>query len=114
MEDKLKLDIREKMQVRVFMRIVEGKRERNVPFVGVVQKVRGSGYNKTITVKQYLEGIEVEKIFPLALPTITKIEIVEEVVKVKRSTGGSRSKKVVSASKAKSISSSKARSAKKK
>ena len=110
MEEKTNLPIREKMQIRVFQRIVEGKRERNVPFVGIVQKVRGSGVNKTITVKQILEGIEVEKIFPLALPTITKVEIVEEKPKVKRKTSGSRSKKVTSVSKAKSISAGKARS----
>ena len=113
MEEKINLPIREKMQVRVFQRIVEGKRERNVPFIGVVQKVRGSGVNKTITVKQFLEGVDVEKIFPLALPTITKVEIIEVEVKKKRTSGGSRSKKVASASKAKSISSGKARSASK-
>src|SRR5690242_7692983 len=113
MDDKLNLPIREKMQIRVYQHIVEGKRERNVPFAGIVQKVRGSGVNKTITVKQLLEGVEVEKIFPLALPTITKIEIVEEKPKVKRKTGGSGSKKIVSASKAKSISSGKVRSASK-
>lgn len=107
----MNLPIREKMQVRVFQRIVEGKRERNVPFVGVVQKVRGSGMNKTITVKEVLEGIEVEKIFPLALPTITKIEIVEVKPKLKRKSGGVRSKKVGSISKAKSISAGKVRSA---
>lgn len=111
MEEKLSLQLREKMQVRVYQRLVEGKRERNVPFVGVVQKVRGSGPNKTITVKQILEGVEVEKIFPIALPTITKIEIVEEKPKVKRKAGGVRSKKVGSISKAKSISAGKARSA---
>lgn len=113
MDDKLNLQIREKMEVRVFQRIVEGKRERNVPFAGIVQKVRGSGFNKTITVKQILEGVEVEKIFPIALPTITKIEIVEAKPKVKRKANKSGAKKFISVSKAKSISASKVRSAKK-
>ncbi len=112
MEEKVNLPIREKMQVRVYQRLVEGKRERNVPFEGIVQKVRGSGFNKTITVKQVLEGVEVEKIFPLALPTITKVEIVEAKPKVKKKSGGAGSKKITSASKAKSITAGKARSAK--
>lgn len=72
------LQLREGQAVRVFQKVVEGKRERNVPFAGRILKVRGSGANKTITVKQTLEGIDVEKIFPIALHTITKIEIVEE------------------------------------
>ncbi|HVZ12541.1 MAG TPA: 50S ribosomal protein L19 [Patescibacteria group bacterium] len=78
MDDKSALQIREKQHIRVFQKFVEGKRERNVPFVGIVRKVRGSGVNRTITVAQMLEGIEVEKIFPTALPTITKIEIIED------------------------------------
>ena len=71
--------LREGQTVRVFQRITEGKRERNVPFIGKVLKVRGSGVNQTITVMQMLEGIGVEKIFPTALPTITKIEVIEQV-----------------------------------
>jgi len=81
--DKADLQLREGMNVRVFQRIVEGKRERNVPFVGKLKKVRGAGFNRMITVAQMIEGVEVEKIFPTALPTITKIEIVEEKKKVK-------------------------------
>jgi len=71
--------LREGQQVRVFQKMTEGKRERNAPFTGKLLKVRGIGVNRTITVRQNLEGIDVEKIFPLALPTITKIEVVEQV-----------------------------------
>lgn len=71
--------LREGQIVRVFQKIAEGKRERNVPFMGKLLKVKGSGINQTITVVQMLEGIGVEKIFPTALPTITKIEVVEQV-----------------------------------
>lgn len=85
MDDKINLQIKEKQTVRVFQKITEGKRERNVPFIGVVQKVRGSQINKTITVKTVLEGVEVEKIFPIASPSITKIEIVEEKKTTKKS-----------------------------
>ena len=71
--------LREGQTIRVFQRINEGKRERNIPFAGKLLKVRGIGVNRMITVRQSLEGIEVEKIFPLALPTITKVEVVEQV-----------------------------------
>ena len=71
--------LREGQTVRVFQRITEGKRERNVPFVGKLLKVRGIGINRMITVRQALEGVDVDKIFPTALPTITKIEVVEQV-----------------------------------
>ena len=71
--------LREGQLVRVYQRISEGKRDRNVPFAGKLLKVRGLGVNQTITVRQNLEGVDVDKIFPTALPTLTKIEIVEQV-----------------------------------
>ena len=71
--------LREGQQVRVFQKMTEGKRERDVPFTGKLLKVRGIGVNQTITIRQNLEGIDVDKIFPTALPTITKIEVVEQV-----------------------------------
>lgn len=96
------LQLREGMNVRVFQKITEGKRERNVPFVGKILKVRGSGINRTITVMQILEGIGVEKIFPTALPTITKIEIVEEEKKQISPKGKrTRSKKTATKSRSK-------------
>lgn len=82
------------MNIRVFQKITDGKRERNVPFVGILKKVRGSGANRMITVSQHLEGVEIEKIFPTALPTITKIEVIEEKrVQQKRKSGSSGAKK---------------------
>ena len=71
--------LREGQQVRVFQKMTEGKRERNVPFTGKLLKARGIGVNQTITIRQNLEGIDVDKIFPTALPTITKIEVMEQV-----------------------------------
>src|SRR3990167_10379391 len=71
--------LREGQKIRVFQRLTEGKRERNVPFAGKLLKVRGIGTNQTITVRQNLEGVDVDKIFPTALPTITKIEVLEQV-----------------------------------
>lgn len=70
--------VREGQDVKVYQSVNEGKRQRNVAFVGQVMKVRGKNENKTITVRQTLEGIVVDRIFPLASPTITKFEIIEE------------------------------------
>ena len=90
MDDKLNLQIREGQTVRVFQKLVEGKRERNVPFQGLVKKVRGAGVNKSITVNQFLEGVEVEKIFTLAAPSITKVEIIEVKEKKKKTKRSSK------------------------
>jgi len=84
------LQIREGQNVKVFQKVAEGKRERNVAFSGKVVKVRGIGVNKSITVKQLLDGIVVDRIFPLASPTITKLEIVEEKKKPSRKKSASK------------------------
>ena len=65
--------------VRVFQKITEGKRERIVPLERKLIKVRGNGVNQAITLRQSLEGVEVDKIFPTAMPMLTKIEVVEQV-----------------------------------
>ena len=93
MDNNVQESLREGQNVRVFQKIIEGKRERNVPFAGVILKVRGAGVNKMITVRQTLENIEVEKIFPIALPTITKIEVVEEKKVIRKSASGKKSRK---------------------
>ncbi|HVZ67753.1 MAG TPA: 50S ribosomal protein L19 [Patescibacteria group bacterium] len=85
--------LREGQTVKVFQKIVDGKRERIVPFVGKLMKVRGEGVNKTITVKQNLEGVDVEKIFPVVSPTITKIEIVIVAEKKRKSKKSSKGKR---------------------
>ena len=38
----------------------------------------GNGVNKTFTVRKLVDGVGVEKIFPLHSPTIQKIQIVKE------------------------------------
>lgn len=71
------------MTVRIHQRITDvtpdGKeRERIQIFDGIVlARHAGSNDGATITIRKVSEGIGVEKIFPLYLPTIEKVEIVK-------------------------------------
>lgn len=64
--------------VKVFQKVTEGKRERLVPFGGRVLQVKGSNENIMFTVRQILEGVAVDRIFPFRSPTISKIEVLED------------------------------------
>lgn len=62
--------------VRIHQRIVEEKKTRIQAFEGVVIAVRGRETGKTFVVRKIATGgIGVEKIFPVMLPSIEKIEI---------------------------------------
>lgn len=70
-------DIRPGMTVRVHQKITEGDKSRVQLFEGlVIARKGGFGLNGTMTVRKVTEGIAVEKIFPLHLPTLEKVEIV--------------------------------------
>lgn len=61
--------------VKVFVRIIEGNKERTQAFEGIIIKKRGSGVGKTITVRKTFQGVGVERVFPINSPRIEKISI---------------------------------------
>jgi len=62
---------------KVFVRIIEGNKERTQAFEGTIIKKRGSGVNKTITVRKIFQGVGVERVFPVYSPRIEKINILK-------------------------------------
>ena len=73
------------MTVRIYQKIKElnsknEEKERLQYFEGIIiAKKHGKGVNGTITVRKVTDEVGVEKIFPLNLPTLTKIEIKKQV-----------------------------------
>jgi len=78
-------DIKPGMTVRVYQKIQEKNakgdiKEREQYFEGLVMAVKhGQEAGGSITVRKVTDGVGVEKIFPLQLPAITKIEIKKQV-----------------------------------
>ena len=62
--------------VKVFVRIVEGNKERTQAFEGTILKKRGSGVGKTITVRKIFQGVGVERVFPVYSPRVEKITVI--------------------------------------
>ena len=62
--------------VKVYVKVVEGSRERVQVFTGTVIRRRGTGLGETFTVRRISYGVGVERTFPLHSPRIEKIELV--------------------------------------
>src|SRR3989344_4788763 len=65
--------------VRVYQKIKEGSKFRTQAFEGlIIARKHGSEAGATITVRKAIGDTAVERIFPLYLPTIEKIEVVKQ------------------------------------
>ncbi|MBE6533313.1 MAG: 50S ribosomal protein L19 [Ruminococcaceae bacterium] len=69
--------------VKVYVKIVEGEKERTQMFEGTVIAKHGGGISETFTVRRVSYGVGVEKTFPLHSPNVEKI-VVFRVAKVRR------------------------------
>ena len=59
----------------VYYQIREGNKVRTQFFKGVVIQIKGQGLAKTFTIRKISGNVGVERIFPVNLPAIEKIEV---------------------------------------
>ncbi|MFB6212375.1 MAG: 50S ribosomal protein L19, partial [Candidatus Magasanikbacteria bacterium] len=72
-------------RVKVWQKIKEGGEKRETPFEGIViARKHGSEQGATFTVRNTIQNVGVEKIFPIHAPTI-RVEILKSPDEVKRS-----------------------------
>jgi len=63
--------------VKVFVKVVEGTRERLQAFEGVVIARKNGGVRETFTVRRISFGVGVERVFPVHSPRIDRVEVVK-------------------------------------
>ncbi|MEI0579784.1 50S ribosomal protein L19 [Brachyspira pilosicoli] len=69
--------------VKVWVKIIEGDRERLQAFEGVVISIRGKGINRSFIVRKISYGVGVERIFLINSPRIDHVDIIRKA-KVRR------------------------------
>jgi large subunit ribosomal protein L19 len=71
------LDIRPGDTIKIHQKIKEGDKERIQIFEGlVIAKKHGKGISATITVRKVVDGVGVERVYPIHSPAIDKIEVI--------------------------------------
>lgn len=63
--------------VKVYVKVVEGDKERIQPFQGVVIARKGSGARETFMVRKVSFGVGVERIFPVSSPAVQQVEVLK-------------------------------------
>lgn len=63
-------------QVKVFVKVIEGNRERLQSYEGIVIAKKNGGIRETIVVRRVTFGVGVERTFPVHSPKIDRIEVV--------------------------------------
>lgn len=64
--------------VKVFVKVIEGTRERLQAFEGTVIARKNGGIRETFTVRRLSFNIGVERTFPIHSPKIDRIEVIRE------------------------------------
>jgi len=63
--------------IKVHQKIKEGDKERIQIFDGIIiAKKHGKGIPATITVRKVVDGVGVERVFPIHSPSLSKIEVI--------------------------------------
>jgi large subunit ribosomal protein L19 len=78
-------DLRSGDTIKVHQKIKDGDKERIQIFEGVIiAKKHGKGISATITVRKIVDGVGVERVFPIHSPSVEKFEVIRHG-KVRRS-----------------------------
>ncbi len=64
--------------VKVHVRITEGEKQRVQLFEGVVIALSKGGNRAAFTVRKISHGVGVERVFPLHLPSVEKVEVISQ------------------------------------
>src|SRR5262250_2536959 len=70
--------------IKVWVKVIEGEKERLQAFEGVMIRKRGGGAGASFTVRRISYGVGVERTFPLHSPRIDRIQVVKRAT-VRRS-----------------------------
>jgi large subunit ribosomal protein L19 len=62
--------------VRVFVKVIEGSRQRLQAFEGTVIQRKSGGIRESFTVRRVSYGVGIERTFPLHSPMIDRIEVI--------------------------------------
>lgn len=70
-------ELRPGYTIKVHQKVKEGDKERVQIFEGIIiANKHGKGISGTITVRKVVDGVGVERVFPIHSPSIDKIEVV--------------------------------------
>lgn len=78
-EERKKLNLTASDTVRIHQKIKEGDKTRVQIFEGmIIARKHGNEAGGTLTVRKVIDGVGVERIFPIYSPNIEKIEVVRQ------------------------------------
>lgn len=64
--------------VRVYVKVIEGSRERLQAFEGIVIQKKHGGIRETFTVRRLSYGVGVERVFSIHSPKVDRIEVIRK------------------------------------